>query len=88
MSQRRLDDALSQVRLSEEKATAQSRKIECLQSQMDQLSQLIMQQQETPPNIDIPQYNMQHQHSFPLSPPTHTAIHTNTYRGHIQPKYQ
>ena len=37
-AQRGLDDALSLVRQSEEKATAQSRKIESLQSQMDQLS--------------------------------------------------
>ena len=41
----KLDNALSQLRLSEEKAIAQSRKIESLQSQMDQLSQLIRQQQ-------------------------------------------
>ena len=31
-AQRRLDDVLSQVRLNEEKATAESRKIESLQS--------------------------------------------------------
>ena len=81
-AQRRLDDALSQVRLSEEKATAQSRKIESLQFQMDQLSQPIrQQQQQTPPNIATPQYNMQHQHNFSLPPPTHTcSIHTNTHR--------
>ena len=54
-AQRKLDDAFSQVRLSEENAMGQSRKIESLQSQMDQLSQLIRQQQQTPPNIATPQ---------------------------------
>ena len=47
-AQRKLDDAFSQARLSEEKAIAQSRKMEDLQSQMNQLSQLIRQQQQTP----------------------------------------
>ena len=60
-AQRKIDDAFSQAILSEEKAIAQSRKIEDLQSQMNQLSQLIRQQQQTPPNIATPQYNMQHQ---------------------------
>ena len=46
-AQRKLDDAFSQARLSEEKATAQSRKIEDLQSQMNQLSQLIRQKKKT-----------------------------------------
>ena len=40
-AQRKIDDAINQARLSEEKAIAQSRKIEYLQSQMHQLSQLI-----------------------------------------------
>ena len=44
-AQRKIDDAFSQARLSEEKAIAQSRKIEDLQFQMNQLSQLIRQQQ-------------------------------------------
>ena len=43
-AQRRLDDALSEVRLSKEKAIGQSRQIENLQSQVDQLFQLIRQQ--------------------------------------------
>ena len=47
-AQGRLDDALSQVRSREEKAIAQSREIENLQSQIDQLSQPIRQQQQTP----------------------------------------
>ena len=44
-AQRRLDDALSQVVSGEEKAMAQSRQIENLQSQIDQLSLCIRQQQ-------------------------------------------
>ena len=40
---------------------------------MNQLSQLIRQQQQTPPNIATPQYNMQHQQNFTLPPPTHTG---------------
>ena len=87
-AQRRLDDALCEVRVSKETAIAQSRKIESLQSQMDQLSLLIRQQQQTPPNIATTQHNMPHQHNFSLPPPTHTAIHTNTHTGHVQPKYQ
>ena len=87
-AQRKLDDALSQVRCSEEKAIAQSGQIKNLQSQIDQLSQLIRQQQQTPPNIAKPQHNMPHQHNFSLPPPTHTGIHTNTHTGHVQPKYQ
>ena len=71
-AQRRLDDALSEVRLSKEKAIAQSRQIENLQSQMDQLSQLIRQQPQTPPNIATPQHNMPHQHNFSVPPPTQT----------------
>ena len=78
-TQRRLDDALSQVRSSEENGIAQSRQIENLQSQIDQLSQLIRQQQQTPPNIATPQHNMPQQHSFSLSPTKHTVIHTNTH---------
>ena len=71
-AQRKIDDAFSQARLSEEKAIAQSRKIEDLQSQMNQLSQVIRQQQQTPPNTATPQYNMQHQQNFTLPPPTPT----------------
>ena len=71
-AQRKIDDAFSQARLSEEKAIARSRKIEDLQSQMNQLSQLIRQQQQTPPNIATPQYNMQNQQNFTLPLPTHT----------------
>ena len=71
-AQRKIDDVFSQARLSEEKAIEQIRKIEDLQSQMNQLSQLIRQQQQTPPNIATPQYNMQHQQNFTLPPPTHT----------------
>ena len=73
-AQRKIDDAFSQARLSEEKVTSQSKKMEDLQSQMNQLSQLIRQQQQTPPNIATPQYNMQHQHNSSLPP------HTNTQR--------
>ena len=69
VAQRRLDDALSQVRLSEEKAIAQNKQIENLQSQMDQLSQLIRQQPQTPTNIAPPQHNMPYQHNFSLPPP-------------------
>ena len=79
-AQRRLDDALSEVRLSKEKPIAQSRKIESLQSQMDQLSKLIRQQQQTPPNIATPQHNMPHQQNFPLPPPTHSITHQHTQR--------
>ena len=43
-AQRRLDDALSQVKSGEEKAIDQSRQIENIQSQIDQLSQCIRQQ--------------------------------------------
>ena len=75
-AQRRLDEALSEVRLSKEKAIAQSRQIENLQSQMDQLSQLIRQQPQTPPNIATPQHNMPHQHNFFVPPPTQTQSYT------------
>ena len=71
-AQRKIDDATNQARLSEERAIAQSRKIEDLQSQMHQLSQLIRQQQQSPPNIATPQYNKQHQQNLTLPPPTHT----------------
>ena len=76
-AQRRLDDALSEVRLSKEKAILQSRKIESLQSQMDQLYQLLRQQQ-TPPNIASPQHNMPYECNNSVPPPTHshTPIHT------------
>ena len=56
-AQRRLDDALSQVRSSEEKAIAQSRQIDNLHSQLNPLSQPVMQQQQTPTNIATPQHN-------------------------------
>ena len=72
-AQRKIGDAFCQARLSEEKAIAQSRKIEDLQSKMNQLSQLIrQQQQQTPPSTATPQYNMQHQQNFTLPPPTPT----------------
>ena len=71
-AQRKIDDAINQARLSEEKAIAPGRKIEDLQSQMHQLSQLIRQQQQSPPNIATPQSNMQHQQNLTLPPPTHT----------------
>ena len=51
-AQRRLDDALNQVRSSEEKAIAQSRQIDNLQSQLNQLSQLVRQQQQTQPHLN------------------------------------
>ena len=79
-AQRRLDDALSKVTLSKEKAIAQSRKIESLQSQMDQLSQLIRQQQQTPPSITTSQHNMPHQHNFSLPPTTQYYTPTHTQR--------
>ena len=78
-AQRRLDDALSEVRLSKEKAIAQSRRIENLHSQMDQLSQLIRQQPQMPTNIATPQHNMPHQHNFSPPPPTHTQSYTPTH---------
>ena len=53
-AQRILDDALSQVRYSDEKAIAQSRQIDNLQSQVNQLSQLVRQQQQSPTNIATP----------------------------------
>ena len=82
---RRLNDALSQVRSSEETAIAQSRQIDNLQSQLNQLSQPVNnKQQQTPTNIATPQHNMIQQHNFSLPPPTHTVIHT----GHVQPKSQ
>ena len=56
-AQRKIDDIFSQARLSEEKAIAQSRNIEDLQFQMNQLSQLIRQQQQTPPNIATPKFH-------------------------------
>ena len=87
-AQRRLDDALSQGRSSEEKAIAQSRQIKNLHSQIHQLFQLIRQQQQIPPNIATPQHNMSQQHIFSLPPPIHTIIHTNTHTGHVQPKSQ
>ena len=77
-AQRRLGDALSEVILSKEKAIAQSRQIENLQSQMDQLSQLIRQQQR-PPNIATPQHTMPHWHNFSVPPPTHTQSYTPTH---------
>ena len=78
-AQRKIDDAINQARLSEEKAIAQSRKIEDLQSQMHQMSQLIRQQQQLPPNIATPQYNMQHQQNLTLPPPTHTGCDQSRY---------
>ena len=39
---------------------------------MNQQSQLIRQQQQTPQNTATPQYNMQHQQNFTLPPPTPT----------------
>ena len=86
--QRRVDDALCEVRVSKGTAIAQSRKIESLQSQMDQLSLLIRQQQQTPPNIATNQHNMPHQHNFSVPPPTQTQSYTPTHTGHVQPKYQ
>ena len=77
-AQRRLDGALSQA--TEGKAIAQSRQIENLQSQIDQLSQLIRQQQQTPTNIATPQHNMPQQHNFSLPPSTHSHSHQLTYR--------
>ena len=65
-AQRRLDDALSQVRSSEGKAIAQSRQIYNLQSQLNQLSQLVRQQQQTPTNMTTPQCNMTQLHYFSL----------------------
>ena len=78
-AQKMLDDALSEVRLSKEKTIAQSRQIENLQSQIDQPSQHIRQQQQTPLNIATPQHNMPHQHNFSLQPPTHTESYTPTH---------
>ena len=78
-AQRRLDDALSQVRSTDEKAIAQSRQIDNLQSQLNQLSQLVRQQQQTPTNIDTPQHNMTQKHNFSLLPPTHTQSHTHQH---------
>ena len=57
-AQRRLGDVLSQVRSSEEKAKAYSRQIDNLQSQLNQLSQLTRQQQQTPINIATLQHNV------------------------------
>ena len=73
-TQRRLDDALSQVRSSEEKAIAQIRQIDNLQSQLNQLSQLVRQQQQTPTNIATPQHDTIGQF---VSPTTHTHSHTH-----------
>ena len=77
--QRRPDDVLHEDRVSKETAIAQSRKIESLQSQMDQLSLLIRQQQETPKNIATTQHNMPHQHNVSLPPPPHTQPYTPTH---------
>ena len=77
-AKRRLDDVLSQVRSSEEKAIAQSRQIDNLQSKLNQLFQPVRQQQ-TPTNIATPQHNMTKQHNFSLPPPPHTQSYTPTH---------
>ena len=46
---------------------------------MDQLSQPIRQQLQTPTNIATPQHNMPHQHNFSLPPPTQTQSYTPTH---------
>ena len=75
---RRLDDALSWVRSSEEKAIAQSRQTDNLQCQLNKLSQLVMQQQQTPINIATPQHNMTKQHDFSHYPHTYSHAHQHT----------
>ena len=65
-AQRKLDDALNQARSREEKAIAQHMQIDNLQCQLNQLTQLGRQQQQTPTNIATPQHNI--------------VIHTNTHR--------
>ena len=84
--QRRFDTTLNQVRSSEEKAIAQNRQIDNLQSQLNQLSQLVRQQQQMPTNIATPYHNMTQQHNFSLPPPSHTQSYTPTHTGHVQPK--
>ena len=79
-AQKRFDDALNQVRSSEEKAIVQSRQIDNLQSQLNQLAQLVRQQHQTFTNTATPQHNMTQQHNFSPTNHTHTIIHTNTHR--------
>ena len=47
-----------QVKDSEQQALVQSRKIDVLQSQIRQLSQVVKQQQQAPSNIATPQHNI------------------------------
>ena len=83
-AQRRLDDALNQVRSSEEKAITQSRQIDNLQLQLHQLSQLVRQQQQTTTNTATPEHNMIQQHNFiSLSLHPHTKSYTPTPTQHI-----
>ena len=83
-AQRRFDDALSQVRSSEEKNIAQSRQIDNQQSQLNQLCQFVRHQQQTPTNIATPQHNMTQQHnSLSSTTHTHTVIHTQQTKDMI-----
>ena len=77
-AQRRLDNALNQVKSSEEKAIVQRRQIYSLQSQLNQISQIVRQQQQTPTNTAILQHNMTQQHNFSLPSPTHIQLYTQT----------
>ena len=86
-AQRWLDGALSQVKSSEEKAIPQNRQIDNLQSQLNQLTQLVRQQQQTPTNIATPQHNI-HNSTISLSHHPHTQSYTPTQTGHVEPKSQ
>ena len=71
--------AMMQIKDSEQQALAQSGKIDVLQSQINQLSQLVKQQQQTSSNIATPQHNIAQQHSFSLYHPyTHSHSHSHT----------
>ena len=57
-AQRIIHDVMIQVKDSEQQALDQCRKIDALQSQINQLSQLVKQQQQTASNIATPQHNI------------------------------
>ena len=85
-AQRIIHDAMIWVKDSEQQALGQSRKIDVLQSQINQLSQLVKQQQQTPSNIaTTPTQCCSATHFLYTTTHAHTVIHTHTRS--IQPQF-